>query len=87
MPWLMVSLVTPRPGLVVEVNALWYNAVCQALAMGKGDEIGSFYKSWKPLPELDSGIHLLISSGIRRRDTWLTMSTGITRIFQSGPTR
>ena len=44
-------LVTPRPGLVVEVNALWYNAVCQALQWAeKRDK--AFYKSWSHLPEL-----------------------------------
>ncbi len=44
-------LVTPRPGLVVEVNALWYNAVCQALQWAKQRD-RTFYKSWSPLPEL-----------------------------------
>jgi len=44
-------LVTPRPGLVVEVNALWYNAVCQALQWAeKRDK--AFHKSWSHLPEL-----------------------------------
>ena len=44
-------LVTPRPGLVVEVNALWYNAVCQALQWSeKRDK--AFFKSWSHLPEL-----------------------------------
>ncbi len=44
-------LVTPRPGLVVEVNALWYNAVCQALKWAKQRD-RTFYKSWSSLPEL-----------------------------------
>lgn len=45
------QLVTPRPGLVVEVNALWYNAVCQALEWAeKRDK--HFFKSWSHLPEL-----------------------------------
>lgn len=44
-------LVTPRPGLVVEVNALWYNAVCQALQWSEKKD-RTFYKNWKHLPEL-----------------------------------
>ncbi len=44
------QLVTPRPGQVVEVNALWYNSVCQALLWAeKRDK--TFFKSWSPLPE------------------------------------
>jgi len=44
------QLVTPRPGQVVEVNALWYNAVCQALLWAeKRDK--AFFKSWNFLPE------------------------------------
>lgn len=43
--------VTPRPGYAVEINALWYNAVCYTLALaGKfGDK--AFVKEWKELPE------------------------------------
>jgi predicted glycogen debranching enzyme len=47
-------LVTPRPGLVVEVNALWYNAVCQALQWTEKKD-KAFYKSWSHLPELIRG--------------------------------
>ena len=41
--------VTPRPGFVVEINALWYNAVCQALEWA-ADRDKKFVKSWAPLP-------------------------------------
>ncbi|MEX0981947.1 MAG: amylo-alpha-1,6-glucosidase [Bacteroidales bacterium] len=41
--------VTPRYGFVVEVNALWYNAVCQVLAWSGGQS--KFAKKWKGLPE------------------------------------
>ena len=42
--------VTPRDGCVVEINALWYNAVCQALEWArKSDKI--FVKDWDHLPE------------------------------------
>jgi predicted glycogen debranching enzyme len=44
-------LVTPRPGLVVEVNALWYNAVCQAVQWSEKSD-RAFFKSWSHLPEL-----------------------------------
>jgi len=43
--------VTPRPGVVVEVNALWYNAVCQALQWSEKRD-RAFYKSYSHLPEL-----------------------------------
>ena len=44
-------LVTPRPGFVVEVNALWYNAVSQALIWSEKRD-RNFYKNWRDLPEL-----------------------------------
>ncbi len=43
--------VTPRPGLVVEVNALWYNAVCQTVQWSKGRDT-KFHKDWNKLPDL-----------------------------------
>jgi predicted glycogen debranching enzyme len=43
--------VTPRYGSPVEVNALWYNAVCQALVWSEKKDRG-FHKIWSPLPEL-----------------------------------
>jgi predicted glycogen debranching enzyme len=43
--------VTPRPGSAVEVNALWYNAVCQAVQWSKGRDT-KFYKAWHPMVEL-----------------------------------
>ena len=44
--------VTRRPGFAVEVNALWYNAVCFALnlAIAAGDT--EFVDRWKELPEI-----------------------------------
>ncbi len=44
--------VTPRNGYAVEINALWYNAVCFALEMAKvvGDK--QFIKEFAYLPEL-----------------------------------
>ena len=44
-------LVTPRHGQVVEVNALWYNAVCQALLWSEKKD-RTFHKAWSQLPEL-----------------------------------
>lgn len=43
--------VTQRPGFAVEVNALWYNAVCYALEVARaaGDE--AFAGEWGELPE------------------------------------
>jgi predicted glycogen debranching enzyme len=42
--------VTPRPGSAVEVNALWYNAICQAVHWSKSRD-AKFYKAWFPLIE------------------------------------
>jgi len=43
--------VTPRDGYAVEIQALWYNAVCYTLALaGKFGDKG-FVKSWKAVPE------------------------------------
>lgn len=44
--------VTPRTGFDVEVNALWYNAVCFAIA--KATEYGEteFVDSWKPVAQI-----------------------------------
>jgi predicted glycogen debranching enzyme len=43
---------TPRRGMPVEINALWYNAIqlCLALAKEAGDK--KFTAQWKDLPEL-----------------------------------
>ena len=43
--------VTPRPGSPVEVNALWYNAVCQSLEWTEKKD-KKFYDAWSHLPEL-----------------------------------
>jgi len=42
--------VTPREGAPVEINALWYNAVCQALEWAEPWD-KTFVKAWGPLPE------------------------------------
>jgi predicted glycogen debranching enzyme len=42
--------VTPRDGSPVEVNALWYNAVCQSLEWARKKD-PKFFSSWKQLPE------------------------------------
>jgi len=42
--------VTPRNGYQVEVNALWYNAVCYALELAEKNGDATFVKSWKNLP-------------------------------------
>ena len=43
--------VTQRPGLTIEVNSLWYNAICYSLKAA--DEAGDteFIKDWQHLPE------------------------------------
>lgn len=47
--------VTPRTGLAIEINALWYNAVCFALELAEASNDKSFIKKWKSLPETIKG--------------------------------
>jgi predicted glycogen debranching enzyme len=42
--------VTQRGGIPVEINALWYNAVCFALELATLSEDKAFVKRWKELP-------------------------------------
>lgn len=44
--------VTGRDGYQVEVNALWYNAICFTLALAKKQKDKEFVESWKDMPEL-----------------------------------
>ncbi|RLD42381.1 MAG: amylo-alpha-1,6-glucosidase [Bacteroidetes bacterium] len=43
--------VTPRSGYAVEINALWYNAVCYTLELAKGNNNKSFVAKWTDWPE------------------------------------
>jgi predicted glycogen debranching enzyme len=43
--------VTPRSGYAIEVNALWYNAVCFALELAKNCDDAAFIRDWEWLPE------------------------------------
>lgn len=44
--------VTQRGGFAVEINALWYNAVCFALEMARASKNKVFVKEYESLPEL-----------------------------------
>ncbi len=44
--------VTPRDGYAVEINALWYNAVCFSVDCARAARDRSFVKEWETLPEL-----------------------------------
>ncbi|MCX6334057.1 MAG: glycogen debranching enzyme N-terminal domain-containing protein [Bacteroidia bacterium] len=44
--------VTPRRGYDVEINALWYNAICFTLQMAKEEKDKNFIKEYEHLPEL-----------------------------------
>lgn len=44
--------VTPRAGYAVEINALWYNAVCYTLSLAKEHKDAKFVKEWQDLPAL-----------------------------------
>lgn len=43
--------VTGRDGYQVEINALWYNAVCYALELARKGRDKSFIEEWKEMPE------------------------------------
>ncbi len=44
--------VTPRNAYAVEINALWYNAVCYTLALAKEFNDKKFVSDWENLPDL-----------------------------------
>jgi predicted glycogen debranching enzyme len=44
--------VTPRRGYDVEINALWYNAVCFSLDMANIEKDKKFIKEYEKLPDL-----------------------------------
>jgi predicted glycogen debranching enzyme len=46
------SPVTPRRGYAVEINALWYNAICFSLEMAKIHGDKKFIKEYESLPDL-----------------------------------
>jgi len=46
--------VTPRNGYAVEIEALWYNAVCYSLECARVSRDRAFVKEWEKLPELIS---------------------------------
>jgi len=43
--------VTPRHGMPVEINALWYNAVCFAIELAERLDDRDFVAEWKGFPE------------------------------------
>ncbi len=43
--------ITPRKGYAVEVNALWYNAICFGLELAKANNDDYFISEWKDFPE------------------------------------
>ncbi len=44
--------VTPRTGMPVEINSLWYNAVCLSLEWAEKAGDNKFIRAWKTLPDL-----------------------------------
>jgi predicted glycogen debranching enzyme len=44
--------VTPRHGFPVEINALWYNAVCFALDLAENNNDKDFIKNWEYIPDM-----------------------------------
>lgn len=44
--------VTPRQGFPVEINALWYNAVCFALELAEINNDTDFIKNWEYVPDM-----------------------------------
>jgi len=43
--------VTPRMGYAVEINALWYNAICFTIELAEKAGDNKFVKQWKDLPD------------------------------------
>jgi len=77
---------TPRHGKPVEIQALWYNALCftESLANKFGDgEVERLIAASRPEP-LKA---LMPSSGMRMRAAFTTSSTATIAIPPSGPIR
>jgi predicted glycogen debranching enzyme len=49
--------VTPRSGYQVEINALWYNAICYTLELAREFKDSRFVKAWKELPALIESVY------------------------------
>ena len=47
--------VTPRIGMPVEINALWYNAICFSLEVATLAKDKDFIREWKPIAEMIPG--------------------------------
>ncbi|MFW5877629.1 MAG: amylo-alpha-1,6-glucosidase [bacterium] len=47
--------VTPRSGYIVEINALWYNAVRFCLKLAEAGDDKAFIRKWGDLPALSAG--------------------------------
>jgi len=73
------QLVVKRNAMPVEVNALWYNAVCLALELASVSEDKEFFKEWEELPAViaksfvnefwsDSVKYLADSIGVMNKD-------------------
>ncbi|MCF8362903.1 MAG: amylo-alpha-1,6-glucosidase [Prolixibacteraceae bacterium] len=43
--------VTPRYGQTVEINALWYNALCYSIELAEASGDSAFVKTWKPVAQ------------------------------------
>jgi predicted glycogen debranching enzyme len=43
--------VTPRYGIPVEINALWYNAICFAIELAEKNGDKKFVKEWQPIAD------------------------------------
>jgi glycogen debranching enzyme len=81
--------VTPRSGYIVEVNALWYNALRFSLKLaGEGGD-NSFIKKWNGMPERTSESFVRLFWDPERgyladyvRDDFQTGQSGRTRFWQ-----
>ena len=43
--------VTPRHGMPIEINALWYNAICFAIELAENSGDKKFVNDWKPIAD------------------------------------
>ena len=78
--------VTPRSGYQVEVNALWYNAVCYALELAARFGDTPFVARWQELPARIRASFLGTRGGSTWRFwAWPTMRTSGEPTHSSGP--
>ena len=80
---LATRAVTERIGYAVEINALWYNAICFTLKLAAANNDKTFVNKWGNWPEKFRDSFKSIS-GMIQKPTWQIVHLMTIRIGRSG---